>query len=161
MFDNQGRESKAKSMLFRILLLFTLVPFIELALLIKLGEMIRFWPTIALVLITGVIGAALARAQGLRIWWRIQNELQQGRLPGDSMIEGLIILVGGALLVTPGILTDVIGILTLLPPSRAWIRERLKGRFKSSFHIQGSNVGGMPRMNDQTEVRDTDDWENL
>jgi len=122
-------------MLLRLLLLFTLVPLIELSLLIEIGKRIDVWPTIALVIVTGVIGAALARHEGLRTFNHIRVDLNAGRLPADKLVDALLILVAGVLLVTPGIITDGIGFLLLLPPFRSLIRHYLKKRFQSKFVI--------------------------
>ena len=120
-------------MLSRLLLLFTIVPLVELWLLIELGKLINVGPTIALVVVTGIVGAALARHEGLRTLRGIQSDLDAGRLPGDRMIDALLILIAGALLVTPGIITDAVGFLLLVPPVRAAVRNRLKARFRARF----------------------------
>ena len=91
-------------MLGRLILLFTAVPFVELALLIWLGRRIGPLPTFALVIVTGVLGASLARYQGLATWARFRRALDEGRLPGTELVEGLMILVAGAVLLTPGVL---------------------------------------------------------
>jgi UPF0716 protein FxsA len=122
-------------MLLNLLILFTVVPLIELALLAKLSGIIHFWPTIGLILLTGIIGAALARHEGLRTVRQIQSELNQGRMPGRQLVDALMILVAGALLVTPGILTDCVGFSLLLPPVRALLRRWLESRFRASFTI--------------------------
>ncbi len=118
--------------MFRLLLLFTTVPLVELALLLWIGARIGVGPTIALILVTGVAGASLARHQGLATWRRFQAALAAGRLPGDELLEGLLILVAGALLLTPGVLTDAVGFLLLVPPARRRIvrlaEVRLRGR---------------------------------
>lgn len=117
-------------MLIRLGCLFVLVPFVELALLIWIGRWVGFLPTMALVLSTGILGAALARREGLRALTAIQAELAAGRIPGRSLMVGAAVLVGGAFLLTPGILTDVAGLLLLFPPSRnvvfRWVRRRLE-----------------------------------
>lgn len=114
----------------RLLLIFILVPLVELALLVRLGMFIGFWPTIALVLVTGVVGAALARHEGLRVWLDIQRDLAEGRMPVSHLLDGLMILIGGVLLLTPGVLTDLMGILLLAPPTRRlfkrWLRRKLE-----------------------------------
>jgi UPF0716 protein FxsA len=119
----------------RLALLFILVPLIELALLVRLGQAVGFWPTLGLVVVTGIAGAALARAEGLRALRRFQQELGAGRMPGGAIQDGLAILVGGAFLLTPGLLTDVAGFALVLPPSRRWIqgivRRRLERRIAS------------------------------
>lgn len=122
-------------MLLRLLLLFTLVPLIELSLLIEIGKRIHVWPTIGLVIVTGVVGATLAKYEGLRTWNLIRADLSDGRLPADRLVDALLILVAGMLLVTPGIITDATGFLLLLPPVRRLARQHLKKRFQSSFVI--------------------------
>jgi len=139
-------------MLFRLLLLFTLAPLFELMLLIEIGRQIDVGPTIALVIITGVVGAALARHQGLRTFQQINRELAEGRLPGDPLIDALLILVAGVLLVTPGVMTDGVGFLLLLPPVRAVLRRYLKKRFQKQFVITNWSDFGPPRQNDFVDV---------
>jgi len=106
----------------RLLLFFTVVPLVELALLIELGRHIGTPATIAVILVTGVAGAALARYQGLGVLRHVQGGLAAGRLPAGSLVDGIIILVAAALLVTPGVLTDTFGFLFLVPA----IRRRMK-----------------------------------
>lgn len=106
-------------MLLRLLLLFTLVPIAELAILVQLGEAIGLAATLLLIFATGVVGAWLARREGARSWWEVRRRLSRGRLPADQLLHGLMILVAGALLVTPGVLTDAAGFLLLLRPARA------------------------------------------
>lgn len=113
-------------MLFKLFLLFTLVPIVELALLIEVGRHIGSLATIAIVLVTGAAGAALARSQGLLVFGRLRHSIGQGQSPGDALIDGVLILAGGLLLLTPGIMTDAIGFSALLPLSRRLIRSALK-----------------------------------
>ena len=121
-------------MLSRLILLFVTVPLLELALLLQVGQWIGLGSTVALVVATGFAGAALARQQGLRAFLAVQQELAAGGLPGRSLLDGLSILVGGALLLTPGILTDVLGFSLIVPPSRRWlqgiVRRRLERRIQ-------------------------------
>jgi UPF0716 protein FxsA len=138
----------------KLFLLFTLIPLIELALLIKIGQVIDLGPTIALVLITGVVGAFLARLEGLRTFTRIRSELFQGRMPADSLIDAMLILAAGILLVTPGVLTDAVGLLLLLPPTRALVRRRLKTRMLGSFRIM-TNIRAEPADEDWVDVEST------
>ena len=116
-------------MFFYLLILFTAVPIVELALLIRIGRAISVGPTIALVLLTGMLGAALARHQGIRALGRIQAELAGGRMPTGPMVDGLLILIAGLLLIAPGVLTDAVGFVLLIPPARRLIRRRLAGYF--------------------------------
>ena len=98
----------------RLLLLFVLVPALELVLLIELGQRIGTLPTLGLIVLTGVVGASLARSQGLRVLQELQRETEAGRLPAEPLVDGALILVAGALLVTPGVLTDAFGFFTFL-----------------------------------------------
>lgn len=138
-------------MLGRLALLFVLVPLVELALLIQVGRWMGVWTTVALVFFTGILGAGLARAEGLRTFWRFQRELSQGRIPGRAILDGLAILVGGALLLTPGFLTDVVGFGLLLPPTRRLIQRAARRRLEKAMEagtirvVSGSDLfgGGM------------------
>lgn len=113
-------------MFFKLFLLFTLTPLAELALLIKMGEVFGFWPTFTLVMFTGAAGAWLARAQGLRVIMDFRTSVEGNRLPTDPLIEGLLVVVGGALLVTPGVMTDIVGFALVFPLTRRKARDILK-----------------------------------
>ena len=114
----------------RLLILFTVVPLVELALLIKLGDAIGLWPTITIVIATGVLGAALARSQGTRTVGAIRAQLAEGRAPTEGLINGLLILVGGVVLLTPGLLTDILGFSLLVPFTRDMFRKNLQNRLR-------------------------------
>jgi UPF0716 protein FxsA len=124
----------------RLLLLFTLVPAIELALLIEVGRRIGTLPTLGLILLTGVVGATLARYQGIAVLRRIQEELGDGRLPAGALLDGVIILIAAALLVTPGILTDAVGFALLIPTTRVGIRELMRRWFERALREGRANV---------------------
>lgn len=115
----------------RMALLFVIVPIIELMLLIQLGQWVGLGPTLALVVLTGVGGAMLARAEGVRVFFQFQKELAQGRLPGQAMLDGASVLIGGAFLLTPGVLTDFLGFSLLFPATRRWIQRRVRKRLES------------------------------
>lgn len=117
-------------MFLRLALLFIGLPLLELAILVKLGTVIGFWPTMAIVVATGFLGALLAQMQGLWVWTRIQRELRAGRMPGSELVDGFMILVGGIVLLTPGLLTDLFGFLLLVPWTRAWVKRRLRRKFE-------------------------------
>lgn len=117
-------------MLGRLFLLFVIVPLIEIVLLIQIGSAVGLVPTIALVLITGAIGAALARSQGAQVLRGIRAEMAAGRVPASSLIDGLFVLIGGVLLLTPGILTDLFGLGLLLPFTRSRLKRSLQGRIQ-------------------------------
>ena len=115
--------------------LFILTPIVELYLLIKVGEIIGALPTIGLVLVTGIVGAVLAQMEGLRVFSNFQADLLTGRMPTDILFDGLLILVGGIVLLTPGILTDLFGLSLLFPLTRNEYKKYLKKRFTKSGKV--------------------------
>ena len=117
----------------KLILVFVLVPMIELALLIELGRHVGTLTTLGLIVITGAVGAALARRQGLGVWRQVQSEMASGHIPAGSIVDGLIILLAGALLITPGVLTDAFGFLCLVPGSRAIIKKLIWRQLKRAF----------------------------
>jgi len=110
----------------RLLLLFTVVPAVELYLLIRLGQWIGAAQTVAIIIITGSIGAFLAKREGLGVIKQLQQDTLHGIPPGDRIVEGLLVLVGGAFLITPGVLTDLTGFLLIMPLSRRFLAPRVK-----------------------------------
>src|SRR5258708_6140165 len=108
---------------FYLFLLFTVVPLVELALLVWVGGQTAWWVPILLVLVDAALGAALIRWQGVRVVRRIQEDLAAGRMPGDALIDGALFLIAAALLIAPGILTDVVGFALLIPPLRALVKR--------------------------------------
>jgi UPF0716 protein FxsA len=112
----------------RLLALFVIVPLVELVLLIRLGQWIGLLPTVAVVVITGVAGAALARREGLRTLFSMKSDLRSGRFPVGRLLDGMLILFAGGLLLTPGILTDILGFALLVPGSRGWFKRLVAGR---------------------------------
>jgi len=148
-------RAKKNSVLFKLLLLFITVPFVELALLLYVADLTDWRFTLALVVVTGVVGSVLARSQGFRTYRQIQSELATGRLPGQSMLDAVMIFVAGALLLTPGVLTDIFGLSLLIPPCRAFYRKRLVDRFKSRFSIQTMNPTGQQTPESRSRVVDS------
>ena len=120
-------------MLIRLILLFTVIPLIELYLLIQVGRYLGSFQTIMIVLVTGIIGGLLARSQGLSVQRQIRVDLQNGIIPTDSLIDGCFILIAGALLFTPGMITDIIGFILMIPFFRGWLKKRLKEILKRKF----------------------------
>ncbi len=119
-----------------LFLIFTIVPLIELALLVLLGKYTSVWVSVGLVLVTGLIGAAMLRRAGVKAWQQVQGDLAHQRLPAQGVSEGLVLLVSGLLLLTPGVLTDVAGILLLIPAVRRWGARYLKDYFARNFKFQ-------------------------
>ncbi len=102
--------------------LFIVVPFVELVLLLWLADQTSWQLTILLVLVTGVVGSVLARRQGLGIWLRVHRQIQHGEIPGRDIMDGVLVLIAGAFLITPGIITDGVGLLLLVPWTRGIVR---------------------------------------
>lgn len=123
-----------------LIFLFTGIPLIELALLIKIGQIWGLRNTLLLVILTGLLGAILLKVQGISILRRINNELSMGKIPADSLFDGLFIFCGGLLLITPGIITDLLGLLFLFPFSRYlfkyWAKRKIKKAFAQGRIIQ-------------------------
>ena len=128
-------------MLMWLFFLFTAVPAFELWLLFKIADKIGGLETIYVIILTGVVGSAMARRQGAATMKKIQLAMAEGRSPGLEMTEGLLILLGGVLLVTPGAVTDVFGLLTLLPPTRKLMAIVLQSYFKKRMLVQGQKNG--------------------
>jgi UPF0716 protein FxsA len=130
-------------MLYRLFLLFLIVPAIEIYLLIKVGSLIGGIPTVAILISISLLGAYLVRSQGFRIFSQVREELARGRLPAAQLLDGALILIGGMLLMTPGFFTDFVGIFFLVPVTRRliklwlglWLQARLsRGNFPMRRH---------------------------
>jgi UPF0716 protein FxsA len=112
-----------------LVVVFLIVPIAELYVLIQIGQAIGVWATIALLFADSILGAALMRQQGRAAWMRFNRALAEGRVPGREVIDGVLIIFGGALLLTPGFISDFLGLILLLPPTRAVVRAVLVRRF--------------------------------
>ena len=121
-------------MLLRLVLLFVLTPLVELAILVYLGTIIGALYTILIVVATGILGAFMARNQGLAALSRIRGSIERGIIPSDEIFDGALILAGGLLLLTPGIITDIIGFAVLVPQTRRiigrWLRSLIRRRIQ-------------------------------
>lgn len=122
-------------MFFKLLLLFILVPLAELYLFLTLGKHIGIGPTLAIIILTAFLGAALTRSQGARALSNFRRATAEGRLPAREALDGLLILLAGAVLLTPGFLTDTVGFLLLIPPARAVIRTALGNYLRKRIRI--------------------------
>jgi len=122
--------------------LFVVLPVAELALLLRVGRAFGFWPTLGLVLFTGVLGAVLARMEGTRTLEALRSEIARGGLPGRALMDGASVLVGGALLLTPGFLTDGLGFALLFPPTRRFLQGLLRRRIEAGIR-EGSILVAM------------------
>ena len=136
-----------------LIVLFVVVPIAELAVLIQIGELIGVWWTIALLIADAVLGAMLLRSQGRATWRRFNEALRAGRPPAREVMDGALVISGGALLLTPGFLSDILGVFLLLPPTRAFVRavlvRRFLGRMTASMAMPrggGGPAGPRPRQ---------------
>ncbi|GAM65155.1 fxsA protein [Vibrio ishigakensis] len=128
-----------------LLLLFILVPIVEIGLFIQVGGFLGLWTTIFLVILTALVGASLVRSQGIATLMSVQSKLQQGEMPAQQILEGVMLAVAGVLLLTPGFMTDTLGMLVLLPKPRAIIARQIMSRVKvNSMHsnMHGGFQGG-------------------
>jgi UPF0716 protein FxsA len=120
-----------------LLLMFIFVPVVEIGVLIHVGGSIGLWPTIGLVLITAFVGASLVRSQGLQTLLSVQQRLQQGELPAQQIFEGMLLAVAGVFLLIPGFVTDLVGMVILLPAPRAIIARYLMTRIRLQSSAKG------------------------
>jgi UPF0716 protein FxsA len=130
-------------MLVPLLILFIIVPIAELAVIIQVGQQIGVLWTIAILIADSILGAMLMRSQGRAAWRRFNVALQSGRPPAREVLDGVLVIFGGALLVTPGFITDIFGLLFLLPPTRAVLRRILVRRFADRM-VAAATRGGPP-----------------
>ena len=118
--------------LLALIVVFIVVPLAELYVIIQVGQAIGALPTIAILLLDSVLGSMLLRAQGRAAWRRFNEALAAGRMPHREVVDGVLVIFGGAFLITPGFITDVVGVFLLLPPTRAlvraWLARRLSRR---------------------------------
>lgn len=141
-------------MLARLFLLFVLTSMTELALLFWIAQHTSVLFTLGLIIVTGFVGAWLTKREGIQCLSRIQAELSRGQLPGDSLVDGLMILVAGAVLLTPGVITDILGFCLLIPPIRAVLKKLVIARFKHRIVVSGfsSNAPRGPNSDDIIDV---------
>ena len=152
------------------LVLFIAVPVVELALLIEIGQRVGTVATIGLIMGTGIVGASLARQQGISTLARLRADLDTGRWPAEPIVDGVLILVAAAVLITPGVLTDLAGFLCLVPACRRLLKRYLHQRFEGTMRRGGAGVRGAfvsagepsrrSRMKNVTPRRPTDPGAN-
>jgi UPF0716 protein FxsA len=148
----------------RLLILFITIPILELVIFVMLGSKLGFLLTLLIIITTAIIGASLSKSQGLRALRRYQEAVASGKLPHREILEGLIILVAGVLLMTPGFLTDTIGFLLLVPSVRDIVRQLISSSLAHRFSQVGDRMGGardsaqtspMPTITVEAEVVET------
>lgn len=130
-----GGTYRCRAVFWGLVVLFTVVPIVELYLVLLLGSLLGLWPTLAIMVVTAFLGSYLSKREGLRVWRDYQRALTEMRMPEEGIISGVLVLVGGVLLITPGVLTDLTGLLLMVPPIRrvvaAFIEKRLRASFES------------------------------
>ena len=134
------------------------VPVLEIAVFIALGGQIGLWPTLALIVVTALAGSALLRHQGLSLIARIRGEMDAGRVPGEDLGHGAMILAAGILLLTPGFVTDAVGFTLFIPTVRRMIWRALAARIAVTITTSGTGSGG-PAAPDEPDIVDLDDSE--
>lgn len=121
----------------KLLLIFITVPLLEIVLFIEIGRRIGTLMTLLIVALTAILGAVLAHREGLKAWWHIQDKLYQGAMPNEELLDGVLILIAGALLLTPGFLTDAIGFMLLYSgtrrPVKSWMRHKFSQRYQIHY----------------------------
>jgi len=124
-----------------LLLLFIAMPIIEIGVLIRVGGWLGLWTTLLIVILTAILGTWMLRQQSAATMMQAQNRLSAGELPAQQIFEGLLLLVGGVLLLTPGFVTDAIGFACLLPWSRQWLASQIASRSKNGAIFMGGGIG--------------------
>jgi UPF0716 protein FxsA len=138
-----------------LFVLFIVMPLVELAVIIQVGQLVGVAPTILALLAVSVAGAILVKREGLRAWSRFRDALGSARLPAEEVTDGALVLLAGALLLTPGFVTDGIGLLLLLPPSRAVVNRAIRTRVRWSLGVGGTAArSGAPGSGSTRASRD-------
>jgi len=128
-------------MLYYLFFLLIILPIVEIAILVRIGLATEWWVPILIVLATGLAGSALARWQGWKVLDRIREDMGAGRVPADSLIDGFLVLVAGILFMLPGVLTDIVGIVLLIPPTRELVKRGVIAWFKRKVEIRVGPMG--------------------
>ncbi len=138
-----------------LLVLFIVVPIIEIFAIIQVGQAIGVWWTIGLLIADSILGSILMRSQGRAAWRRFNAALAQGRAPAREVLDGVLVIFGGALLLTPGFVTDIFGALFLIPPTRAVLRRVLVHRFAARMIVSAPPGFGRPPARGDADVEGT------
>ena len=131
-----------------LVLLFIVVPIAELAVIIQVGQVIGVWWTIGLLVLDSILGSLLMRSQDRAAWRRFNDTTRAGRVPAREVLDGALVIFGGALLLTPGFITDILGLFLLLPPTRAFVRAILVRRFADRMVVSMSTGPRVRRRRD-------------
>ncbi len=145
-------------MFYKMLIIFAVVPLIELMILIRVGQSFGIIPTIILVGGTGVLGITIAKMQGLLVLDSIKRSMQQGDIPAQNIVEGLLVLIGAAMLLTPGLITDAAGFLFILPltrPALAGLAQKIFGRYITTGEFSGSGFSFHSKSTGNSQENDS------
>jgi len=157
-------------MLLKLILIFSIVPLLELMLLIRVGSLVGIGVTILLVGGTGVVGISIARQQGLEIISKVKGKFNQGKMPKNELLDGGLVLVGSAMLLTPGLITDTLGFLLIVPFTRPLMRKIVKNKILTNFVVshnfdnrEGSYQDSHQEESsvDEDEIIDITDYEEI
>ncbi len=135
-------------MFFYLILLFTVLPAAELYLLIKIGSLIGAFNTVLIIVFTGVLGACMAKLEGLRVWYEFNRNVGKSIMPAEQIIDGVMVFAGGVLLITPGFITDILGFLLIIPFPRVQIKRLIRKWVKSKIE-RGNTVVNVNFFNDE------------
>jgi UPF0716 protein FxsA len=129
-------------MIFYLFLLLIVLPVVEIVVLVQIGVATHWWVPVLIVIVTGVVGTALARREGWKVLERMREDVRTGQMPADSLIDAFLVLLAGVLFVLPGVLTDIVGIVLLFPPSRQLVKRGVAAWFKRNVELQVGRIGG-------------------
>ncbi len=126
----------------RLFLLFTTTSLLEIFILVKVGGFLGAWPTIGLVIVTALVGSSLVRSQGIQTMFKVQQRMNQGEMPGQQLVEGMMLVIAGVLLVTPGFVTDFLGLMLLQPKIRANLAKAAMSKLQVQMMTPGGGFNG-------------------
>ncbi|HVM13704.1 MAG TPA: FxsA family protein [Egibacteraceae bacterium] len=128
-----------------LFVLFIIIPIVELAIIIQVGQVVGTGWTIVALIAVSLVGAALVKSEGLRAWRRVREALAEARMPAEEVVDGALVLLGGALMLTPGFLTDGVGLFLVVPVTRGLINRGIRGRVRSAFGLRPPRRRGVRR----------------
>lgn len=138
-----------------LFVLFIVVPIVELAIIVQVGQVVGVGWTILALIAVSLIGAAMVKSEGLRAWQRVRETLAAGRMPAEEVVDGALVLLGGALMLTPGFLTDALGLFLVVPVTRGLINRGIRGRVRSAFGLRSPRRGDGRRSPEGPSARDS------
>ncbi len=138
--------------------IFIIIPIVEVWLFLTVGSIIGVIPTIMITVVTALVGANLARQEGFQIFMKVQQKLNKGEVPGNELIQGLMVLIGGITLLTPGFFTDFLGLTLLIPFTRSLYISLFSKHFKGNVRFENGDISGKIERTRSDDVFDNDDF---